>query len=61
MLISAGELENREKELRVYQRKALGWGVLVDLVIAPGEKHHLVGNAAQRQRTRAMINLVFGD
>ncbi len=61
MLISVGELERRETQLQAYQLKALNAGVLVDVVVAPGEKHHLVGNAAQRQRTRAMINHIFGD
>ena len=61
ILVSVGELERREKQLKEFQQKALNAGVLVDLVVAPGEKHHLVGNAAQRQRTRAMIDFIFGD
>jgi len=61
ILISAGELEGREKELKEFQQKMLNSGVLVDLAIAPGEKHHLIGNLAQRQRTRAMIDFIFGD
>jgi len=61
VMVSVGELERREKQLKEFQQKALQAGVLMDVVMAPGEKHHLVGNAAQRQRTRAMINFVFGD
>lgn len=61
VMVSVGELERREKQLKEFQQKALQAGVLMDVAMAPGEKHHLVGNAAQRQRTRAMINFVFGD
>jgi hypothetical protein len=61
VLVSVGELEQRAKSLQAYQLKALHAGVLVEVVVAAGEKHHLVGNAAQRQRTRAMMQFVFGD
>jgi len=61
ILVSAGALEHREKQLKAFQLQALQAGVLVELAIAPGEKHHLVGNAAQRQRTRAMLEFIYGD
>jgi hypothetical protein len=61
ILISAGGLEDMEKPLKKYQETALKEGMVVDLVIAPGEKHHLIGNAAQRQRTRAMLEFIFSE
>jgi F5/8 type C domain len=59
LLISVGGLEGLDERLKTYQAAALKEGMIVNLVIAPGEKHHLVGNAAQRQRTTAMLDFIF--
>jgi len=35
--------------------------VLVEYVIHPGEGHHLLGNAAQNERTRALMHFIFEE
>ena len=61
LLISAGAEENEEKRFEKYQADALQYGVLVDYTIAPGEGHHLIGKAAQYQRTQAITRLIFEE
>ncbi|HWC60424.1 MAG TPA: LamG-like jellyroll fold domain-containing protein [Verrucomicrobiae bacterium] len=59
ILISAGTDENNENELKRYQQEALTHGVQVEYVLHAGEGHHLVGNVAQLERTRAIMNFIF--
>jgi len=61
ILISAGSEEHEEARLKGYQADALSYGVLVDYIVHPGEPHHLVGNAAQLERTQAMMHFVFEE
>jgi predicted esterase len=61
ILISAGGEEHEADRLKKYQADALNWGVLVDYVIHPGEPHHLVGNAGELERTKAMMHFVFEE
>ncbi len=61
ILISAGGNEHEEDRLKKYQADALKSGVLVDVIIHPGEGHHLVGNAAQLERTKAMMHFIFEE
>ena len=35
--------------------------VLVEYVIHPGEGHHLLGNAAQNERTQALMHFIFEE
>ena len=61
ILISAGGEEHEEARLAQYQAEALQAGVLVEYVIHPGEGHHLLGNAAQNERTQAMMHFIFEE
>jgi hypothetical protein len=61
MLISDGSEEHRDAEFKKYQEDALNWGVLVETVIHPGEFHNVVGNAAQLERTRAIVHFIFEE
>ncbi len=61
ILISAGGLEGEDQRFKQYQEKSLQSGVVVEYVIAPDEGHHFVGNAAQLQRTRDIMRLVFDE
>ena len=61
ILISSGGLEMRDDGFKRYQEDALKSGVIVETHIHPGEGHHLVGNAAQRERTKAMVHFVFDE
>jgi hypothetical protein len=61
ILVSAGALEEDDARLESFQEDAVKTGVEVDIVIHPGEGHHLVGNTSQLQRTRAMVNFVFDE
>ena len=61
ILISAGELEGEDARFKQYQENALQSGVMADVVIAPGEAHHFVGNTAQLQRTRAIMHFIFEE
>jgi len=35
--------------------------VMVDYIIHAGEGHHVVGNAAQLERTRAIMHFMFEE
>jgi hypothetical protein len=61
ILISDGSEENSGEELRKYQEDSLKSGVMVETLIHPGEFHNIVGNAAQRERTRAMVRFIFEE
>ncbi len=62
IFISAGELEQMDEKFKQYQKDALRYsGSLVDVVIAPGEGHHFIGNAAQIERTKAMVRFIFEE
>ena len=61
ILISAGGEEYEDARLKQFQADALKSGVLVDVIIHPGEGHHLVGNAAQLERTKAMMHFIFEE
>ena len=61
ILISAGGEEHEEGRLKKYQADGLKEGVVVEFLIHPGEGHHLVGNAAQLERTKAMMHFIFEE
>jgi hypothetical protein len=61
ILISTGGEEHEEARLRTFQTNALSSGVLTEIIIHPGENHHVVGNAAQLERTRALTHFVFEE
>ena len=61
ILISAGGEENEAKRFEKYQTDALRYGDLVDFTIHPGEGHHLMGNTAQLERTRAIMRFIFEE
>jgi hypothetical protein len=61
VLISVGEEEHEVDRLKKYQETALESGVMVEYVIHPGEWHHIVGNAAQLERTKAILHFVFEE
>ena len=58
ILISSGGNEHQENWFKKYQAEALSQGVLVEFVIHPGEGHHLVGNDAQLERTKAIMHFI---
>jgi hypothetical protein len=57
-LLSAGGMEGNEKRLKEFQQQAVEHGVMVDVVISPGEAHHFVGNVGQLQPP-APLNILF--
>jgi hypothetical protein len=61
ILISAGGEEQEEGRLNNFQQEALKSGAMVEYVIHPGEWHHIVGNAAQLERTKAILHFVFEE
>jgi hypothetical protein len=61
ILISAGGDENQDYRIKKLQVNALNFGMMVDYIIHPGEGHHLVGNAAQLERTRAIMHFMFEE
>jgi len=61
ILISAGGAEHEADRLKRFQAEALNSGVLTEIVVHPGENHHLVGNAAQLERTMAMMHFIFEE
>jgi predicted esterase len=61
ILISTGGEEHQENRIKKYQADALQSGVLVEYLVHPGEGHHLVGNAAQLERTKAMMHFIFEE
>jgi hypothetical protein len=61
ILISAGARELEEATLKQYQESTLKSGLLVDYLIHPEEGHALVGNAAQLERTKAIMHFVFEE
>jgi hypothetical protein len=61
ILISAGSEEHEDDRFKKYQADALNYGAMVDFIIHPGEQHHLVGNAAQLERTKAMMHFIFEE
>jgi hypothetical protein len=61
ILISAGSNEHEDDRFKQYQSEALKSGVLVEYFISPGEGHHFVGNAAQLERTKAMMHFIFEE
>jgi pimeloyl-ACP methyl ester carboxylesterase len=60
-LLSVGGLEGEDARLKQYQEEALKYGATVDFIIHPGEGHHLIGNAAQLQRTTALVHFIFEE
>jgi hypothetical protein len=61
ILISTGGDEQEDDRFKRFQAEALKSGVMVDYVIHASEGHHLVGNAAQLERTRAIMHLMFEE
>lgn len=62
ILISAGEAEqHKTDQLKKYQEDALKFGVIAEVIVHPGEGHHLIGNAAQLERTKAMVHFIFDE
>lgn len=61
ILISAGGDEGEDERFKKYQEDSLKSGVLVEYVIHPGEGHHIVGNAAQLERTKAIMHFIFEE
>jgi hypothetical protein len=61
ILISAGSEESETDRFKKYQVDALNQGVMVDFIIHPGEQHHMVGNSAQLERTKAMMHFMFEE
>jgi hypothetical protein len=61
ILISAGSEEHEEDRFKKYQADALNYGGIVEYIIHPGENHHLVGNDAQRERSRAIMHFIFEE
>jgi len=61
ILISAGGDEQEEDRFKRFQAEVLKSGVMVDYIIHPGEGHHIVGNAAQLDRTRAIMHFMFEE
>jgi hypothetical protein len=59
ILVSVGSEEFQEGRLKKFQAEALASGALVEVVVHPGEYHHLFGNIAQLERTRAMMRFIF--
>jgi hypothetical protein len=61
ILIMSGSEEKVDAWLEKYQTDALQSGVMVEYVIHPGEEHHIVGNAAQLERTKAIMHFIFEE
>lgn len=61
ILVCAGSEEHEDDRLKQYQLGALKSGAVVDVIIHSGEGHHLVGNAAQLERTRAIQHFIFDE
>jgi len=61
ILISAGAEEGQEQFFKKYQTEALCSGVIVEYVIHAGENHHLIGNAAQFERSKAIMHFIFEE
>jgi hypothetical protein len=61
ILISAGSEEHEEDRFKKYQADALMSGALVEFTIGAGQGHHFVGNAAQLERTKAMVHFIFDE
>ena len=59
--ISAGSLEGEDQYFKRYQEKAIQTGAIVQYVIAPGEAHSFMGNAAQLQRTKDIMRMLFDE
>jgi len=59
--LSAGALEGEDASFKHDQEKALQSGAIVQYVIAPGEAHSFMGNAAQLQRTRDIMHLILDE
>jgi hypothetical protein len=61
ILISTGGEEHQEARFKTFQMDALNSGVMTEIIIHPGENHHVVGNAAQLARTKAMMHFIFEE
>jgi len=61
ILLSAGGEEHQDYLFKKFQADAASHGAVVDYVIHPGENHHLVGNAAQLERTKAIMHFIFEE
>lgn len=59
LISNGGEIE--EKYIEQFQQKALKSGLIVEYLIHQGEGHHVVGNAAQLERTRSIMRFVFEE
>jgi len=60
ILISAGSEEHGDEHFKKYQEDALRSGVLVEVVIHPGETHaFVVAKAAKLERAKAVERLIF--
>ena len=60
-LHKAGSLEGEDQYFKRYQEKAIQSGAIVEYVIAPGEAHSFMGNAAQLQRTKDIMRMLFDE
>jgi len=61
ILISNGGAEGSGKRVQDFQEGAIKSGVIVDVVTHPDAVHRLQGNSGLRERTRAMVDFVFGE
>jgi hypothetical protein len=59
ILISLGQLENRDGQLKSYKQNALSHGISVDYLSHAGGTHWLQGQAAVRERTDALMHFVL--
>jgi hypothetical protein len=61
ILMSVGSMEYQDYQLKQLQTNSIKSGVMVKYIIHPGEGHHLCGNAAQLERTRAIMHFMFDE
>jgi len=61
ILISTGGEEHQEARFKSFQTNALNSGLLTEIIVHPGENHHVVGNAAQLERTKSMTHFIFEE
>lgn len=61
VLISSGSHEGKDAEFKAYQLDALQSGTIVHYLVHPDEGHHLIGDAAQLARTKAILDFVLKE
>lgn len=59
ILVSAGAEEHENARFINFQYDLLKSGVMDENIIHPGEGHHIVGNAAELARTKAILYFIF--